>query len=226
MLTGIDISAYQPAVDFTQVAKAGYRFCIVKASEGVGYTSAIFGKQWEGAGRAGLLRGAYHFLRVGKPLEQAERFVKLVEGVAFADLPCAIDFEGHEAAHGVQPAVLVDNCIACIERVEQLTGMVPLLYTGPSYFSLMLHGWAEQGLKPAPNAMELTRWPLWQATYTSKPEPKAMPWPKTAQGNPWTIWQHSGSGEVPGISNHCDLNRFAGTEQDLLALAGGRGGEA
>ena len=33
-------------------------------------------------------------------------------------------------------------------------------------------------------------------------------------GQPWAFWQYSGTGAVPGISGHVDLNVFYGSAQD------------
>jgi lysozyme len=42
--------------------------------------------------------------------------------------------------------------------------------------------------------------------------------------NPWTVWQHSNRGRVPGISGKVDLDVFFGSKKALEEYAGGIGG--
>lgn len=226
MLNGFDCASFQPKWNFDKAQKAGFVFCWVKATDGLAYTSSTFAGQWKDSGTSGLLRGAYHFL---KPLEpvvaQIERFVATVEKTSNApELPWVVDVEGHKAVEGVQPDIIANAANTALERLEQLVGTVPVIYTGPHYFGLLLKGYRAQGLKPAKRAMELTRFPLWQAQYAAKTTD--MPWPKTGMGHPWTIWQnHGGSdGRVPGITRldgtpcPCDTNLFDGSEEALTNL--------
>lgn len=227
MIRGIDVSSWQKNVDFKKVAESGVVFVFVKCTEGSGYTSPAFERQWADSASAGLLRGAYHFfLPLENPEKQIERFVAAVEKEKSAtpgELPLAFDFEGHVAINRVQPQIIVDAALRGLARLEALTG-VPLIYTGPGFFNLMLNGSKIRFLRPAKNALELTRYPLWQAQYASKPS--LMPWPipaiKTPSSARYTIWQDSGSGTIPGVAGRCDTNIFEGSEEALLSLKGKR----
>jgi lysozyme len=53
--------------------------------------------------------------------------------------------------------------------------------------------------------------PLWVAHYGAA-QPAIGTWPK------WTFWQHTASGQIPGITGAVDLDWFNGTEDDLLKL--------
>lgn len=78
---GVDISSWQRGIELAQVAREGYEFCVVKASEGpyrdgTFYLNPSYRSQVEAAQRAGMLTGAYHFLVIieqltSLPLEQA-----------------------------------------------------------------------------------------------------------------------------------------------------------
>lgn len=225
-LKGIDVSDYQTKVDYKRVADAGYTFVFVKATEGTWWTGKLFRKHWAGFGAesVGMLRGAYHFFR---PLEDAkkqiDRFVKTVQATGSEpELPYALDLEDHKGSVGIQPAVIVDGALAAIDRLEQLTGSVPILYTGPSFFTRMLRGYGALGLKPAPRAMELTRFPLWMADYN--PPAADLPWPRACgTGHGWSFWQQSGSATVPGVKGACDVNVFAlASEEALCNMKGPR----
>lgn len=215
MVPGIDVSAWQPKVDFTKVAKAGYRFVFVKATEGLKYVSPTFGKQWTGAREAGLIRGVYHFWRLVDARAQAEHFARTWDLQPEATdapgvLPPTLDFEGHKAIAGVAPDLLVDNALACARRIEELFGRRPILYTGPNFW---------KRVSVAKHAQELLVYPLWEAS-PWKGEARKMPWPVGRGGKHWTFWQHSHTGKVPGVRGNCDLNQFAGDEAELRALAG------
>ena len=136
---------------------------------------------------------------------------ELIQGLGLGELPPALDVEGFRGTKGLPNRLIVDNAIACLEEIERSTGIIPLLYTGPSFW--------KYHLSLAPRCEELKRWPLWEASYDDHPHP--MPWPETACGTRYTFWQHSGSGVVPGVEGDCDVNVFAGTEEQLRVLVGG-----
>lgn len=89
LLTGIDVSAYQPHIDWRAVAAGGDSFAFVKATEGASYVSPTFREQRDGAKAAGLLVGAYHFARWERddPEAQAEHFARTIG-------TCGLSLEG------------------------------------------------------------------------------------------------------------------------------------
>ena len=89
LLTGIDVSAYQPHIDWRAVAAGGDSFAFVKATEGARYVSPVFRVQRDTAKGAGLLVGAYHFARWERddPEAQAEHFARTIG-------TCALSLEG------------------------------------------------------------------------------------------------------------------------------------
>lgn len=221
-LSGIDISAWQGNPNLSQVAEAGYRFVIVKATEGVRYVSPRLKPEWDEAGVVGLARGVYHFNRFELgPERQAEHFVRTVEAETgeFPEIPHAWDVETYTGATELQPSVVVDHALRGLRHLERLAGVKPLLYIADWYFYMLLKGYHRRGFKAEPRAMELTEFPLWLADYGTSP--REMPWPETEWGTPWTFWQRSGSGSVPGVKGRCDLNEFAGSEEQLRSLSGG-----
>ena len=75
-VTGIDVSAWQPRIDWPQVAAAGHRFAYLKLTEGETYRSPTYEAQWSGAQDAGLAVGPYHFAEPdASALDDADRFV-------------------------------------------------------------------------------------------------------------------------------------------------------
>ena len=207
MITGIDVSAYQPHIDWDAVHAAGHRFAYIKATEGEGYRSPTFKAQWNGALAAGVLVGAYHFAQPDQDAwDDAARFVDDVGDFGHGRLAPALDIE---TTNGLAPADLVRWCRSWLERVEELTSTWPVIYTGPNF-------WRHRLLPAGAPAHELTSWRLWQAQYADALSPMRL-------APAWRplIWQHTGSGACPGIDGRVDLNRFLGSEDELRQLAGG-----
>ena len=94
---GIDVSGYQPNIDWNTVVRNGIKFVYIKATEGTSlyltcrsrpsvnlrccfsaYISPTFNSQYIGATNVGLIRGSYHFARPDRSTgaAQAEFFLK------------------------------------------------------------------------------------------------------------------------------------------------------
>ena len=134
---GIDISAYQhpngAAIDWGQVA-ASRRFVIIKASEGTGYTNDYYADDAAQARAHGMIVGAYHFLLFNHDgTEQANQFLASVGGnIASGDLPAMLDVE--DVNHSATPGQRVAIMQAFLDRVEQVTGRKPMIYSGSWYW--------------------------------------------------------------------------------------------
>lgn len=168
-VTGIDVSDYQPFVDWLRVANDGHAFAYVKASEGRGWRAKHFARHWKGAKAAGLLRGAYHFGRwedsadvVADARTEAEWFFRVVGPLGPGDLPPILDLEWI-SGQSRNPRELVRWTRAFLERAEELFGRWPMLYTGPSFWRYCL-------LPANAEALELLSWPLWIVDYTGGPK--------------------------------------------------------
>ena len=225
MIHGVDISAWQGNPNMRQVARGGYRFAILKATEGLTYVDSRFLPEWDDVSEQGMARGCYAFGRFElDPVKQVEFFVKKVEQQVeeFPEIPHAWDFERYTGMPDWQPAKLVDHALRALRRLKALIGVTPGVYLPRRFFRELLKGYTKNGKKyaPASNVMELTEFWLWAASYRGV-VPDDMPWPLTPWGTPWTFWQTSGSGSVPGVDGNCDLNVFAGSEAQLFGLAGG-----
>lgn len=198
MITGIDVSRWQGAVNWQTVARQGARFAWIKATEGSTWTDPRFAENAAGAAAAGLLWGPYHYFRNGvDPLAQAEHLARVVGGRRFT-LPAALDFE--DTTGTVDARAMRRFC----EAVEQLLGR-PVIYTGAWWWTVARLG------GPQPWA---ARYPLWVADYSG---PVSVPadWPG------WTIhqWTSSADGRAWGVeSDRLDLNHYAGTIEHLRAL--------
>lgn len=90
---GIDVSNHQKSLDWTRVAKDEIAFAYIKATEGSGAQDRSFRKHWQGARRAGLKTGAYHYFSLCSPgKSQAENFIRNIPDDGQM-LPPALDLE-------------------------------------------------------------------------------------------------------------------------------------
>jgi GH25 family lysozyme M1 (1,4-beta-N-acetylmuramidase) len=189
----IDLSSNNPQIDFVQVAAAGIKAVLHKATEGVGYQDSKCVERCVAARQAGLKIGVYHYLRIrhNRPQDardQARAYINVWHGVNSDLLPC-LDVET-AFNEGVTREEAAQAVIEFCDEINILTGHKTIIYTS--------HGeWVSMGLSPLTS---LAINPLWVASYGSSAT--APP--------PWTIfaaWQFSGSGNAPGVVGPCDLSQ-------------------
>jgi GH25 family lysozyme M1 (1,4-beta-N-acetylmuramidase) len=210
---GLDVSGHQNArgaISWTKVKNAGQSFVFIKATEGQTYTDQYYSANSSGAAAAGLLRGAYHFARpdssAGDAVGEARHFIGVAGTSPAGHLPPVLDLED---AGGLSTTALVAWTKAFLREVERLTGRVPIIYTGPSFWQ------SKMG-----NSTQFKNYPLWLAQYTTGQPTVPGGWPA------YTFWQNTSSFTVPGITGNVDHNVFRGTLAQLRQLAAGSGGGA
>ena len=231
LLAGIDVSAWQPHIDWRKVAEAGNVFVFIKATEGARYVSPTFRTQRLDALAQGLLIGAYHFARWERddPEAQAEHFARTIGPLSAGDLSPVLDLEwcstGEKDALGKtiyhrRPAIEIARwALRFLHRLRELTGRIPLIYTGPSF-------WASCLPKGGSEVEELATYPLWTVDYS--PGSVLAKVPKVPRSG-WTydFWQWTGNGRTPGVTDakgrlvDCDRNYFRGSIDELRLFAGG-----
>lgn len=182
MIAGIDISAWNPTIDWRKAVMAGVSFAIIKATEGRGQ-DRMYAAHLAGAQAAGVRVGGYHFLlRSGVVAirEQVDNFVATA-----GTLPLlALDLERHPN-YGDPSA---EDARQFIDALAQRTGIRPHLYTSPGFWG---------GIKsPEWGATYL----LWQAQYRSSMPQQMYPWAR------WDIWQWTSTAKIAGVTGNVDLN--------------------
>lgn len=195
---GIDVSRYQLAIDWTEVAQAKegrhrIQFAWMKATQGTKLKDSTFQRNWEGTKKVKLLRGAYHYFEPGLDGKAQALFflsqVKMEKG----DLPPMLDVEEQGKLSRKQ---LQEKVRIWLKTVEKSCGVRPILYCGSSFYRNILEE-------------KFNEYPLWIAHYYKY---------QLAPGLDWTIWQHSDKGKVPGIKGYVDFNVFRGTLSGLDSL--------
>ncbi|MEP7126691.1 MAG: GH25 family lysozyme [Byssovorax sp.] len=193
---GTDVYSGMGTIDWSAAASFGVTFAFIKATEGTSDTDSAFATNWQNARAAGIPRGAYHyFTHRSTPLDQANHFVAVM-GSDF-DIRPALDLE--ETAGIPSPTELESNVRTFLDRVEELTGVRPIIYTGSGFWMSYM-----------PPSAWAADYDLWLADYRTTPVVPS-PWTK------WTFWQFRGDTSVSQTTKKVDLNWFAGTMADLQA---------
>jgi len=197
----VDLSHFDDVRDWDAVKTFGILGVINKATEGPGLIDKTYAIRRTPALDHDILYGAYHFLRPGDPVAQADHFLDVALNVAKpGELLLALD---HEDAQ-----VPLDNAKRWLRHVFEKTGRRAVLYSG---FLI------KKQLGDGPDPF-LKQHRLWLSHFSSRPRcPKNW----TA---PWII-QFTGDGEgpephqVPGIDipGGIDLNHYGGTPAQLRA---------
>jgi GH25 family lysozyme M1 (1,4-beta-N-acetylmuramidase) len=210
--TGIDVSRFQGAIDWTSVAGAGIRFAFVQASRGSGLDCTVKPEQCgadpyfvanRGSAKAvGIRVGAYHrgFASGGTPAEaradalaEADLYIAQVVALQAGELIPVIDVE--TPFSGMTAGTLRTWVRVWVKRVRKRLGRRPMIYTNAT-------SWSATG-----NTVEFAnaRYPLWVAEWgVSKPTVPAGNW----AGRGYSVWQYTSSGSVPGVSGRVDMNRL------------------
>ena len=90
---GVDVSHHQGNIDWTLLETEGIDFAYIKATEGGDWVDPNFPRNWRGAERVGIARGAYHYFSTCRPgALQAENFLETA-GMSADALPAALDLE-------------------------------------------------------------------------------------------------------------------------------------
>jgi GH25 family lysozyme M1 (1,4-beta-N-acetylmuramidase) len=208
---GVDVARYQhpngAVIDWRQVRSAGGSFVYVKATEGTSYVNPYYADDVARARSAGLVAGAYDFVRPALPLstaiDQANYFLRTIgDQRRPLILPPALDLE---VTGGLSRGDLTAWAQLWLDEVRARTGRTPVIYSYPYFLDHAVYGPALHNAK------------LWIATYRG---PVASPIP--GEWEDYAIWQNSGSGTYPGVAAAVDTNVFQGTPAELATFADGR----
>lgn len=198
IVVGIDVSEYQGRIEWNKVKNVAGTFPIqyvfIRATAGHDRPDKAFADNWEAAGKAGLIRGAYHYYRPDEnSLKQAKLFIQTVK-LSKGDLPPVLDIEKVPAN---QP---IDSLKAGLKRwlnkVEVAYGMKPIIYTGQKYYESFL-------------ADDFPDYPFWIANYNFFVE---------RIDDDWLFWQFTESATVDGIEGPVDVDLFNGSKKELYLL--------
>ena len=196
---GIDVSGYQPNVDWAKIATSGLSFAFIKATEGTTLLDRSFVEHWAGAKQANVLRGAYHFFRPKVDATAQARFF-LAQLSDPGELPPLLDVE---VVNGVSLAQVAAGVGVWLDLVAAQLGR-PIVYTSPSFWNAL------------PSVSEIAlKADLWVANWGARAPAAVHGWSK------WTFWQFTNKATVSGIPGTADMdeNRFSGSLEELRAYS-------
>ncbi|HEY4220599.1 MAG TPA: GH25 family lysozyme [Myxococcota bacterium] len=197
---GVDVSEFQGNIDWGTAAANGVAFAVIRVGDGF-YDDPKFTQNWNNAGGAGVLRGAYQFFRAGDdPTNEANHFADiLMANGGPGEIPPVADVE---VSDGVDAGTYAAHLATWLQVVEARTGQRPMIYTG-KYFWQDNVGGADD-----------TAYPLWVAQWGPSCPDIPNPW-----GN-WQFWQTHDDGQVAGIPATVDTDVYNGDINALRALSG------
>lgn len=191
----IDVSRYQGAIDWAQVAAAGYKGAMLKTvstnhklskrADGL-YIDPTFEDNYKNAKAAGLDVGVYYYTYATSEAMADAELALLRQAVYGKELtlPVAVDVED-AALTVLKPKDLTNLAAYHLEQIEKI-GFFAQLYTYTSYANRNLEMERLSG-----------RWNVWLADYTGKT-------PNVTFN--YNAHQHTSKGAVPGITGNVDLN--------------------
>src|ERR1019366_1733894 len=203
LLPGLDVSSWQTTINWPQVAAAGERFVVMKATEGTEYVDPMYATNRAGAMGVGIPMAAYHFASPdGSPNEavlEADHYVA-VAGLTAGNLLPALDLE---QTGGLSVPALQAWVRSWLDEVTAQLGIAPMIYVSPICWATSMGN--DTSIPLAGYKV------LWIANWgVTSPTVPAANW----NGNGWTFWQYTDCGNVAGITTGCvDLDWFNGTDR-------------
>ncbi|MFV8186608.1 lysozyme [Streptomyces sp. AF1B] len=208
---GHDVSSHQKNVDWSRAKANGARFVYIKATESTTYRNPYFTKQYDGARKAGIIRGAYHFALPDKSSGRTQAAYFARNGGRWSadgwTLPPALDIEYNpydkkHKCYGLSHASMVGWIRSFSAEMYRRTGRHPVIYTTTRWWNTCTGSSRAFASNHA----------LWLARPNSE-DAGALP----AGWSFWTFWQYGSSGSLPG-----DQNLFNGSAAQLKQFARGR----
>lgn len=192
---GIDVSEYQGKISWSYVDiienQYPLHFVFIRATAGNDAVDRRFKRNWEGAKKNKMIRGAYHYYRPNEnSLEQAALFIKTVR-LQRGDLPPVLDIE--KLPKNQSMTNLKKGLRRWLQAVENHYKVKPIIYTGEKYYDDFLKE-------------EFSDYLFWIANYNFYREEIQ---------DDWLFWQFTERAAVLGIQGNVDVNIYNGDLQQL-----------
>jgi lysozyme len=141
-----------------------------------------------------MVRGVYQFFRASEdPVDQANLLVNQIGTLEPGDLSPIADIELLDGESG---ATLIAHLATWVDRIQALTGRVPIVYASPDFWEAL------------PDTGQFSSLGAWVADWGPSCPDTSTPWTS------WQFWQYADDGTVPGIQGPVDLDRFNGAWRD------------
>lgn len=185
-IKGIDVSEWQGQINFDRVKQSGIQFVIIRAGYGnsTSQKDRYFEENYSKAKAAGLKVGAYWYSYASSPSDavlEAQACLTILGNRHF-DYPIYFDLEEQWQFKQGRDFCdqLVKNFCNTLEAHNYYAGFYISRSPLQSYISPVV----------------ARRYAAWIAEYG----------PRLNYAGPVGIWQHSSTGQVPGVNGNCDLD--------------------
>jgi len=212
---GIDVASFQhpdgAAINWSDVAKAGYKFAFIKATEGSYYVNPYYASDDAQAQAAGMFVAPYAFanpnysggaLQADYLLDNADYVPdgRLLPPVLDIEYDPYVSQDGTNTCYGLTAAKMVAWISAFTAEVQRRTGQHPVIYSTAQW-------WKECTGDSTAFAAD----PLWIAGETSSGPIMPGAW------SSWLYWQYTSAATVSGVSGATDASYLSSTALELAA---------
>ena len=232
----IDVSHYQPPVDWAKARAAGISGVYIKVSQGASFIDKAAAEHHDSAKAAGLLVGCYHFCTNDDANKQFSNYAGAADRVGSWDLPPALDCEAYTSYQGeiysekeiyLGYPLSMDVVLALQYREwdtievynEKLLQVYSLTYPRSDIIDSIGRKLLKHHLNVAIYTNQASgnrifgtqtifgkRYQLWVANWTSAAEPAL---PAAWKGKPWMNWQKGVvDGAQYGVTGKVDYNEW------------------
>lgn len=200
---GVDVSRYQGAIDWNQVAASGVQFAMVR----VGYRTQATGilnedpyarYNLQEAQRVGLKVGAYFFsaaVNEAEAVEEAVFTANLIDKYQIT-FPVAFDCEGFRDAtsrqYGLGREVRTALAVKFLDTIAA-RGYTPMFYASRNEMTDN-RDW---------DMNILNKYKVWVSQYPAEPFPIT---PASSYAGVQAMWQYTSKAAIPGIAGNVDMN--------------------
>lgn len=191
-IRAIDVSAYNNAIDFEDVASAGIEAAILRITERGNKVDPTFERNYEGFRKNGVKAGVYKYsyaLNVDQAREEADKVLVTLDGRKL-DFPVFYDMEWAKQRN--LPGDTLTRIIRQFRRKIIDGGYLFGIYCNTDWYYHVL----DTASLP---------YDYWLAAYPYNDRGVVVESLRPPVG---VGWQYSSRGTVPGISGYVDLNEF------------------
>lgn len=194
-LDGPDVSHHQydaGPLEWLNVAAAPCWWGMTKLTQSTGYLDPTSQRSRLSMNATGFThRGLYHWLSsTTDPQKQAAWFLANLGELGGGEFGALDDEEA---------GVTVDWSLGWLEAVEKVTRRPQGVYTGAYVAGGTI--WTDERIREGLYGPR----PMMLAAYTTEAKARALP---GVAAHPWSSWQFSSNGPVPGVTGRCDMNRL------------------
>lgn len=211
---GIDLSHYQSDVNWDNFAlycdKNGnvYNgknedkkymqpvfFVYLKATEGSTIKDDTYSIRTTEAERHDIAKGAYHFLRLGSPIDEQIKNFSETANWAQGDMPPALDIEVVSEIEEYGKEFLVEKTLQWLKKIESTMHVRPIIYTRENIRNKYL------------DDNRLKKYDFWIARYSDN----------GPDNFDWHLWQRTNKGILEGYdAGRVDINLFKGDYNSFM----------